>query len=60
MKSLLILGRIPAKTECPFLLRCQTWKDGNCTRSAAINAPYLCEIARLFDIERSTSSTEEE
>lgn len=50
-KSLLIGGRIPANTECPFASRCVIKTDNKCKHLGTEHTvPFSCAVARGFDI----------
>lgn len=50
-KSLLVEGRIPVHTECPFESRCEIKRGGECKHLTAEHvAPFSCATARGFDL----------
>lgn len=49
--SVLVQGKIPARTPCPFANVCHEKRNGWCNhRGEAHRVPYSCGYARLFDI----------
>ncbi len=51
MGKLLVDGRIPKNTECPFAARCEIKKVGDCKHLGKDhNVAFSCATARLFDI----------
>ena len=49
--SVLVEGKIPANTECPFRNECNEAANGDCGhQGTAHTVPYSCGYARLFNI----------
>jgi hypothetical protein len=49
--SILINGRIPPNTECPYRNRCSVAKNNDCNHKGIEHLiPFSCAIARLFVI----------
>jgi hypothetical protein len=49
--TVLVEGKIPAGTECPFRNECNEAKNGDCGHQGVNHTvPYSCGYARLFNI----------
>ena len=58
-RSLLVDGRIPARTECPFAAQCTFNQNNECRHNGADHAvPFSCATARGFDLIQRTSPQE--
>ena len=56
MSKLLVDGRIPKNTECPFTTRCEFKKAGDCKHLGKEHTvDFSCATARLFDLLQSKS-----
>ncbi len=54
--SLLMDGKVPARTECPFAAKCEIKAAGKCNHKGVEHeAKFSCAAARGFDITRKSS-----